>query len=116
MYRAERHNKRLQRLRPPLNRSVNAAGLRTALWWCDLGAELPLVAGSSRADQRKNLNPALPDLGSQSRLERHRSPRAIKAASLQHIEWLVRPCVFPLLIHEFLITIRELVNCPPQFL
>ena len=28
----------------PLNSKVNATGLRTALWRCDLGAELPLVA------------------------------------------------------------------------
>lgn len=27
--------------------SVHALGLRTALWRCDLGAELPLLAGSS---------------------------------------------------------------------
>lgn len=33
--------------------------------------------------------PALPDLGSHSRLERHRSPWAIRAAILQHIEWLL---------------------------
>jgi len=32
---------------------------------------------------------ALPDLGSHSRLERDRSPWAIRAAILQHIEWLL---------------------------
>jgi|CXWL01.1.fsa_nt_gi hypothetical protein len=40
----------------PLNKNVNVTGLKTALWRCDLGAELPLVAGSSCSDQRENLN------------------------------------------------------------
>lgn len=31
---------------PPLNRSINATGLRTALCPRDLGAELPHLAGS----------------------------------------------------------------------
>ena len=30
---------------PPLKRSVNATGLRAALQRCDLGAELPHLAG-----------------------------------------------------------------------
>ena len=34
--------------RSPLNRSVNAAELRTALWRCDLGAELPHLVETYR--------------------------------------------------------------------
>lgn len=32
--------------------------------------------------------PTLPDSRSQSRLERHSSPWAVRAAGLQHFEWL----------------------------
>lgn len=55
-------------------------------------AERPYLAGSSRSDQRENLNSALSltRLGSHSRLERHRSPWAIRVAILRHIEWLLR--------------------------
>ncbi len=37
--------RRCRRERSLLNAGVNAAGPRTALWLCDLGTELPLVAG-----------------------------------------------------------------------
>ena len=36
-------------LSAPHNSDVNAAGLRTALWRCDLDAELPLLAGCRRS-------------------------------------------------------------------
>ena len=48
-----RHNQTLQPTLPlcgaRLNASVNATGLRTALWRYNLGAELPLVAGCRRS-------------------------------------------------------------------
>ena len=41
----------------PIMENVHITGLRAALWRCDLGAELPLLAGISCSEQREYLNP-----------------------------------------------------------
>ena len=43
--------------RAPVNSDVNPTGLRTALWRCDLGAELPLLADTCLMPLQANDDP-----------------------------------------------------------
>lgn len=59
---------------------------------CIICAENVRFGSSTAVQSREKTSiqcPTLPDSGSQSRLERHRSPWVVRAAGLQHFEWLL---------------------------